>query len=235
MLIKTEFLSYAAWFQTFSGDIYTEGTIQQTMPGGEFFSKETPLTAGDSGFIFFNDLSGYPEVGAGSETPNDHSWEVSKADEYAALTKYSYDYYSAKFINAPITQGDICNRSQLNSLSNGVYRITGNANIGGGGCPGGGSNINNISRKLVFIVDGSLTINRMIRSGSTDSGFIGFIVKDNISISESLRGSESNPAVEGFFLTQKQILTGSTSSNLFLAPFINKPSHKQSGKHSLSN
>jgi len=56
-------------------------------------------------------------------------------------------------------------------------------------------------KKLIFIVDGNLTINGKINMVGT--GFVAFIVSGNITVSPSVGVSynSSNPALQGVYIT----------------------------------
>lgn len=188
------------WFQTQGGDVHSAGSISSPLPAGEVFSQ---------------DLDGYPGVISygGTSTGFDENSVSSKKwlvqDPSINLARFNYDYFSKDIATSPIPCADPNTAACWANLPTGNYFYEGNLEM-----PGGETTIH--KNKIFLLVDGNVLINKRIKlnEGGFQDGFLAIVAKGNIVIDGSVTEAGKNPALEGVYIADGVISTGS-SANTF--------------------
>lgn len=209
---------YASWFQTISGDVHSNSSLDTGIPGAvsEFVSLEdlsSGLAIGDSGLLSHDDAG--PNVSRGSETPElsgdvGTDWVVQSGGYPRDGSKYSYSYYDSLFTNKTnlATYPNLIEGTCSQIAPEGVYYHTGDLAIT---CP-----LTLPSGSYLFLVNGDLDIQAPIKL-TNDSDFIGFIVNGTITVWSSVGGGSITDAdIQGLYMTDQQFVVRPDASQLFL-------------------
>jgi len=183
-----------AWFKTVGGDVHAATDISSSLPSGEVFSE--PLD-GYPGIVSY----GGSAAGFGSGAVSSRGWLANS--DYEGKT-FGYDYF-AKGLTTSSVECDNPADSNWWRAIDGNYLYP--ASCGDLSTPGSTITINN-KRKLVILVEGNLNINEKIRIDS--DSFLAFVVQGNIYISGDVTDDGVNPALEGAYLCDGVIYTGSS-------------------------
>jgi len=181
------------WFQTQGGDVHTQGRIDDSIPG----------TATEPYFSLEGSQPGV--VSYGGSAPDFGDGEVSSQGWLAHSTgKISgYSFFEAR-ISSPEDLEENPSASRLNELD-GFYKVEGNLTLPPGG--GGVWNITSPDKKVVILVTGNLIVRRRVNVG-TNNNFLAIIVRGDILIDPGVRDAGGNPALEGAYIADGTIETG---------------------------
>ncbi|TSC89434.1 MAG: Uncharacterized protein G01um10145_591 [Microgenomates group bacterium Gr01-1014_5] len=194
------------------GDLISQGDIRSTIPSSAYE-------------LIKDGAGGYPGVVAYSGTLSTGAGTLSSKDWKAQITplpytgrEYNYEYFTGSvppevFTN-PIYAIDTAtiNVSQLKNENkkrpDGYFWNYRNGDLSTN------SNLNEMTEKIILIVNGNLTIgnNITIEDGV---GFFGAIVKGNLTLDPQV-SHPNNPSLEGIFLTDGLFSTGAGSSRLYV-------------------
>lgn len=184
----------SGWAQTQGGDVYARSTMNSLVPNGinpRVFNLTASSPGSYPGIVTYGSSYDFDiDSGNGAGLVSSENWLVNES--YAATDFYqtfyrrfgsptTFIHTNPSFATPPSDcPGNVCYVSGLLTVSN-------NWNIGSG--------------SYIFIVDGDLALNA--RVNLTGTGFVAFIVKNNITVSSSVGGlySSSAPQVEGIYIT----------------------------------
>ncbi|KKS41480.1 MAG: hypothetical protein UV17_C0005G0063 [Candidatus Gottesmanbacteria bacterium GW2011_GWA1_42_26] len=178
------YTTYSGWFSTRGGSTHSNNSLSLKVPTNQYFltSEEAGLNAGIVSYVTsadFGNLSPLP--------PN--AFLAGKSGTTANIYPASYyDYYRSKFSNKtpltgpvtwltkPDTTGSSLTNPKVYDITGGNLLITGNT----------GWTINS-GESLVVFVDSSLTLDLFVNQKIlvTDGGFLAFITKGAISITQN--------------------------------------------------
>lgn len=186
-----------AWVQTQAGDVYASGVLKSLVPNGitpRLFNLDSSINYPGivtHGTSFDFDIGS----GLGSTLVSSKNWLINETygnvDYYQTFwhrfgSPTTYDYTNPTLATAP-AGCDVTTATGKACYVSGTLTVSGNWNIGSG--------------SYVFIIDDGLLINGSINL--TGTGFVAFIVKNNITVSSSVGVvyTSSIPVVEGIYIT----------------------------------
>lgn len=196
-----------AWWQVIGGNVTSGGSITSLIPSALPYLIKDPI-AGQPGVVVYGDSidSVDFEAGAGTGQPSSANWLVSSS---ITTPKYTYDYaLSLLSPSFPFNNvGPTSNLDNSGGMFNGYryYKASPGLTL---------NNPQNINEKVVLFVDGDLNINQTIRLLKPDAFFMA-IVSGDINIDPALTNG-TDPAIEGYFLTNRNFNTGSSSNRLVI-------------------
>ncbi|MBI4028950.1 MAG: hypothetical protein HY376_01135, partial [Candidatus Blackburnbacteria bacterium] len=209
-----------AWFQTKDADLFSSGSLVSRIPVQcqvDTGCDEYLSLVGDGGFPgvpIYNSVTA-PNFGYGSVSSL--GWLANSA---TSISTQNYGYFAAKMPSGAyeITDGAI--------TSSGFFSSNGTADIRGykwfkrEGDLTLDANVNLNNGKVVLFVNGNATIKQKItiNGGGKASGFFALIASGNINIDPGLTYQSqpapkngSKPALEGIFLANGQVKTGTSN------------------------
>jgi hypothetical protein len=202
-----------SWWQVIGGNVTSGQSIRSLIPAALPYLVKNP-TAGSPGVVVYGTGLGSSYdflAGIGTGQPSSANWLVSSP---ITPPKYNYDY-ALSLLSSTWPFNNINSGTDMNGnvtvASDGYKYFKANSDLTIG-------NTQNINDKVVLFVDGDLTINSRINLSGSNSFFMA-IVSGDINIEPSLTGtsSGSNPAIEGYFLTDGNFNTGSSNNRLVVA------------------